>query len=241
MKIEVWSDVMCPFCYIGKRRLEQGLEQFAHKNEIEIIYRSFELDPNAPKDTEDDMHTMLSKKYGMSHEQAVASGKQVEGMAAGVGLEYHLDKLILTNTFDAHRLLQYANDKGKGSEVKELLLKAHFTDSKHVGEHEVLASIAREAGLSYDEALAMLATDQYTAEVRADESEARAIGVQGVPFFVFDRKYAISGAQAPEAFLEVLNKAWQEANPLIMLDMDSEGSGSADGFCADGTCSVEKK
>jgi predicted DsbA family dithiol-disulfide isomerase len=239
MKIEVWSDVACPFCYIGKRRLEKGLEQFAHKDEVEIVYRSFELDPNAPKDIAEDMNTMLANKYGVSREEAAAMSKSVEGQAAAEGLEYHFDTIIMTNTFDAHRLLQYANQNGKGSEFNELLLKAHFTDSKHVGEHEVLASIAQEAGLSYDDAMAILASDQYTAEVRADEIEARNIGVRGVPFYVIDRKYAVSGAQAPETFLEVVEKAWKEANPLIVLNTDSDAS--ADDFCADGVCSVEKK
>lgn len=239
MIVDVWSDVMCPFCYIGKRRFEKGLQQFAHKEQVQVVYRSFELDPNAPKDIVQDITTMLSNKYDMSYEQAVATNKQVEGQAAAEGLEYHLDTGIWTNSFDAHRLLHFAKQNGKEAELVELMFKSYFTDSKHIGDHETLASIAGEVGLSYDDALAMLASDQYAEDVRADEREARTIGVQGVPFYVINRKYAVSGAQASETFLEVLEKAWYEENPLVFLDTTSQdGDG---GICVDGSCSVDKK
>lgn len=237
MLVEVWSDVMCPFCYIGKRRFEKGLSQFAQREQIEVVYRSFELDPNAPKDLDLDMHEVLSEKYGMSLEQAKAMSDQVIGQAASEGLEYHFDSMVMTNSFDAHRLMHFARAKGKGPEVVELVFKAYFTDSKHVGKREVLASIAQDAGLSYDEAMEMLASDQYADAVRADEHEARNLGVQGVPFYVVDRKYAVSGAQPAAMFQEVLEKAWHEANPLTLVNTGDQ----AGGICTDGSCTIDPK
>lgn len=237
MKVEIWSDYACPFCYIGKRRFESALQQFANADQVEVIYRSFELDPNAPKDTAEDMNTMLAKKYGMSIEQAKANGKQVEQQAASVGLEYHLDSMILTNTLQAHRLTHYAAAQGKEAEVVEALYKAYFTDSLHLGEPTVLAEIAKQAGLDYDATLEMLSSDEYTNEVRADERDAAILGVRGVPFFVLDRKYGVSGAQPVEMFLEAMNKAWNEAHPLTVMNTDN-GSG---GVCTDGACSMDGK
>lgn len=237
MKVEIWSDYACPFCYIGKRRFETALQQFTNSDQVEVIYRSFELDPNAPKDTDEDMSTMLSKKYGMSIEQAKANGKQVEQQAASVGLEYHLDSMILTNTLQAHRLTHYAASQGKEAEVVEALYKAYFTDSLHLGEPTVLAEIAKQAGLDYDATLDMLKGDQYTNEVRADQRDAANLGVRGVPFFVIDRKYGVSGAQPSEMFLEAMNKAWNEAHPLTVMNTDN----ASGGVCADGACGIDGK
>ncbi|MGZ9584034.1 DsbA family oxidoreductase [Paenibacillus marinisediminis] len=237
MNVEIWSDYACPFCYIGKRRLETALQQFAHKDQINVVFRSFELDPNAPKDTDQDVNAMLAAKYGMSIEQAKANNRQLTQSAAGEGLEYHLDELILTNTFDAHRLMYYGMANGKGKETVEALFKAYFTDSKHLGDHSTLVAIAQEAGLDPEAVAAVLASDEYTQEVRADEREARNIGVQGVPFFVIDRKYAVSGAQPAHMFLEVLEKAWHEANPITVMNTAS-GDG---GVCTDGACMIDDK
>jgi predicted DsbA family dithiol-disulfide isomerase len=210
MKVEIWSDVMCPFCYIGKRRFEAALQQFPNKDDIEVVYRSFELDPNAKRDVNQDVHDMLASKYGMSREEAKAKNDEVAGQAKDLGLTYNFDNMILTNTFDSHRLMHFAASYGKMQEMTERLFKAYFTDSKHIGDHETLAALAAEVGLDKNEAAKMLAGDEYTKEVRADEHEAGQLGIRGVPFFVINRKYAISGAQPVEVFLEALQKAWDE-------------------------------
>jgi predicted DsbA family dithiol-disulfide isomerase len=234
MKIEIWSDVMCPFCYIGKRRFEAALEQFPGKNDVDVVYRSFELDPNAKRDVNQDVHDMLATKYGMSRERAKSMNADVAGQAEALGLTYNFDKMILTNTFDAHRLMHLAARHGKMSEMTELLFKAYFTDSKHIGDHETLAALAAEIGLDKSEAVQMLAGDEFTKEVRADQQEAVTLGIRGVPFFVINRKYAISGAQPNEVFLEALQKAWAEERPLTILN--ELNNTASDAFCQDGVC-----
>lgn len=210
MKVEIWSDFACPFCYIGKRRFEAALEQFPHKEEVEVIYHSFELDPAAPKQPQQDIHSMLAAKYGMSREQAKQMNNQVAEQAKSVGLTYHMDQIVPTNTFDAHRLAQFAADRGKGIEMTERLLKAYFTDTVNLSDHETLISLAREVGLDAEETAKMLAGDSYANEVRRDQQEAAALGIRGVPFFVIDRKYGVSGAQPTEVFTQALEKAWTE-------------------------------
>lgn len=210
MKVEIWSDYVCPFCYIGKRRFEKGLEQFAHKNEVEVEYKSFELNPHAERDQNQNVHEMLAEKYNMTPEQAKANTDNITEQAKSEGLDYYMDRTIQTNTFDAHRLTHFAATKGKSQEMTERLLKAHFTDALHLGKPETLADLAAEVGLDRDEALQALNSGGYEQEVRAEEQEAANIGVNGVPFFVFNRKYAVSGAQPSEMFLEVLQKAWDE-------------------------------
>lgn len=235
IKVEIWSDFVCPFCYIGKRRFEAGLEQFENKEHVEVIYKSFELDPNAQRDGNPNVHDMLAMKYGMSREQAIANTKQITEQAKAIGLEYHMDETVQTNTFDAHRLAHYAASQGKGEEMTERLLKAHFTDAKHLGQLDTLADLAAEIGLDRDEAYRMLASEEYTKEVRTDEEEARQLGVRGVPFFVINRKYGVSGAQPSELFLDALKKAWEEAHPLEVLE------GAAEGVqCTDEGCEVPK-
>lgn len=236
MKIEIWSDFACPFCYIVKRRFEQAVEQFSHKDELEVVYRSFELDPNSPRDIGHSVHDMLSQKYGMSVEQAKTMNANVVAQAESVGLTYHMDTIVLTNTFDAHRLAHFADTRGKMHEMTERLLKAYFTDSLHLGDHAVLASLAEEVGLDKAEAERILAGDTYASEVRADEQEGAELGITGVPFFVIDRKYGISGAQPLEVFVQALEKAYGESNPLTILS-DAE-AGAADGACADGVCTT---
>lgn len=241
MKVEVWSDFACPFCYIGKQRLELALEQFEQKEEVEVVFRSFELDPNSPKDLDHDVHDMLVAKYGMSREQAISMNRDLGITAKEVGLDFQFDDLILTNTFDAHRLAQYANTKGKGNIVAQELFKAYFTDSRHLGDHETLADLAEEAGLDRDEALSVLASDDYTAEVRANEAEAGQLGINAVPFFVIDRKYAVSGAQNSDMFLNALQTAWKEAHPIQVLNQVGSSSESDSAACADGICSPSNK
>ncbi|RUS45714.1 DsbA family oxidoreductase [Cohnella sp. AR92] len=211
MKIEVWSDFACPFCYIGKRRLEGALEQFGHGGDIEVQFRSFELDPNAKRDVDYNVNEMLAKKYGMTVEQAAANNRSLTEQAKAIGLDYHMDKSILTNSFDAHRLTHYAAQFGKREEMAERLFKAYFTDGLHIGDHETLAGLAVEIGLDREGALAALKNDEFSSEVREDEQLAAQFGVRGVPFFVLDRKYAVSGAQPTEVFLQALEKAYSES------------------------------
>jgi predicted DsbA family dithiol-disulfide isomerase len=232
MKVEIWSDYACPFCYIGKRKFEAALESFPHRGEIEVVYKSFELDPNAKRDIDTDIHTMLSSKYGMSRDQAIAMNANVGEQARSVGLDFRFDTMVLTNTFDAHRLTQYAQEHGLGHEMSERLFHAYFTESKHLGDRETLVALAAEVGLDPAETAEVLAGHTGSQEVRADEQEAQALGVRGVPFYVINRKYGVSGAQPTEVFAEALDKAWSEENPLILMN---EG---AEGICEDGFCGV---
>jgi predicted DsbA family dithiol-disulfide isomerase len=208
MKIEIWSDYVCPFCYIGKRRLESALEQFTHQNEVVIEYKSFELIPQASMYSGKNMHQILSEKHGMSIEQAKKAHAELEQQAALMGLVYNIDHVKPTNTFDAHRLTHYAKSVGKDKELAEKLFYSYYTDAKLISDHETLADIAQSVGMNRDESMAVLHDpSQYADQVRADEATAKQLGITGAPFFVIDRKYAISGAQPTEVFLSALNQA----------------------------------
>lgn len=215
MKIEVWSDFVCPFCYIGKRKLELALQDFPHKDQVEVIYKSFELDPYVKTDYSVSIHESLAKKYGMSIEQAKEMNQGVAEQARLVGLNYNFDSMTPTNTFDAHRVAKFAATKGKLAEMTERLLKAYFVESKQIAEHDVLLELAEEVGLERVEVEQVLTSEQFTTEVRMDEAEAQQIGVRGVPFFVLNRKYAISGAQPQEVFQKALQQAWKDLNKEI--------------------------
>jgi predicted DsbA family dithiol-disulfide isomerase len=210
VKIEVWSDFGCPFCYIGKRRLERALESFSHRDEIELVYRSFELDPGAPKDTESSIHELLAVKYGLSLEQAKESNRNVAQQAQTEGLTYNFDTIIPTNTFDAHRLAHYAGEQGKAKEMTERLFRAYFTDSLHIGDRDTLVRLAEEVGLDGAAVREVLEQNTYADAVREDENEARRLGIRGVPFFVLHGKYAVSGAQPLEIFQGALLRAWED-------------------------------
>lgn len=210
MKIEVWSDFGCPFCYIGKRRLERALESFSHRDEIELVYRSFELDPGAPKDTESSIHELLAVKYGLSLEQAKESNRNVAQQAQTEGLTHNFDTIIPTNTFDAHRLAHYAGEQGKAKEMTERLFRAYFTDSLHIGDRDTLVRLAEEVGLDGAAVREVLEQNTYADAVREDENEARRLGIRGVPFFVLRGKYAVSGAQPLEIFQGALLRAWED-------------------------------
>ncbi|WP_110927272.1 DsbA family oxidoreductase [Bacillus massiliglaciei] len=237
MNVEIWSDYVCPFCYIGKRRFEKALEQFAHKNEVKVEFRSFELDPNSERNPNMSMNELLAQKYGMSMEQVETSQRNLTEQAAAEGLEYHLDQAVMTNTFDAHRLMHYAAAQGKENEMSERLFQAYFTESRHIGDLQTLTELAKEAGLDQAEALKVLEGTEYTAEVRGNEQEGSLLGITGVPFFVINRKYGISGAQPTEHFLATLNKIWAEENPLQMFSSDSDGAG----VCTDESCEIPEK
>ncbi|WP_078410563.1 DsbA family oxidoreductase [Priestia abyssalis] len=237
MKIEVWSDFACPFCYIGKRRLEEALEKFPHRDQVEVVFKSFELDPHASRDIDLSIHEIIAKKYGMPVEQAKQMNDGIAQQAAAVGLDFQFETLIRTNTFDAHRLAKFAEAKGKDAEVTERLLKAYFTDSKHLGDHETLTDLAVEAGLDRNEVEAVLQGSDYEAAVRGEEAQAQQIGVQGVPFFVLNNKYAISGAQPSEVFAGALQKVWEEENekPALQSLSPTNDQGAV---CTEDGCEV---
>lgn len=210
LTVEVWSDVVCPFCYIGKRELENALARFPHTDSVRVVWKSFELDPEAPAKREVDTYGMLMEKYGMSREQAMERTRGVRERAAGLGLQYDFDKTIVGSSFLAHRLLQFAKVHGHGDAMKERLLKAYFTEGRHLADTPTLVALAKEVGLDAEEVAAMLNTEAYTEAVRNDEAEARRFGISGVPFFLLDRRLAVSGAQAEETFLRALEQAWAE-------------------------------
>ncbi|CAH0325207.1 DsbA family oxidoreductase [Priestia megaterium] len=235
MKIEIWSDYVCPFCYIGKRNFEIGLEQFEHKEEVEVVFRSFQLDPYAKKNTGMDIHQVLSSKHGIPYEKAKALNDQMVQQAKAVGLDYQMDKMIPTNSYDAHRLSYYAKEKGKMKEFIERIMKAHFTDSLDIGDHATLVQLASEIGLDVNEALDVLVNDKYNENIAADRAEGSKIGIQGVPFFVVNDKYAISGAQPSQVFLEILQRVWKEEYANAKVEKYKLKS-SLDDYCSDGTC-----
>lgn len=206
MQIEIWSDVICPWCYIGKRRFEQALAQFGHREQINVIWRSFELDQNAPKQYSGTPNELLSRKYNISLQQADERIARVTARAREVGLEYHLNNARRGNTFDAHRLIHFAAEKQAGDKAIESIMHAYFSESLPVGDRAALAKLAPKFGISESEALAMLESDKYSDAVRADESRAADFGISGVPFFVFDEKSGISGAQPVEVFTEALQQ-----------------------------------
>jgi predicted DsbA family dithiol-disulfide isomerase len=241
MKIEVWSDFACPFCYIGKRRLESALDKFEYKDEVELVFKSFELDPSAKKSYEENIDQLIAKKYGISVEQAKGSNSQIIAQAKALGLDYNFEDLKPTNTFDAHRLCHYAKTEGKMNELSERILKAYFTDSLLISDHQVLAKLAEEIGLNYQTALEVLSSDKYTSEVRKDEERASNLKITGVPFFVFNNKYAVSGAQPSELFLDVLEKVRKEelSSPVIeFLSKESDEKEADAGSCSDGKCEI---
>ena len=210
MKINIWSDIRCPFCYIGKRKFEAALEKFPHKDEIEVIWRSFQLDPNLRTRTDISTYDYFAEIKGKSREEAVQMHQYVSDIAAQVGLEFNFENAIVANSFDAHRLIQFARTKGLGDKAEELLFKSHFTEGENIDDKGVLLKIGMSLGLDEAAVKEVLTSDAYTKEVQEDELRARSIGVRGVPFFVFNDKVAVSGAQSPETFLETLNKAWAE-------------------------------
>ncbi|WP_295118990.1 DsbA family oxidoreductase [uncultured Chitinophaga sp.] len=210
MKVEIWSDIMCPFCYIGKRRFEQALEQVGGQEQVEIEWKSFQLDPQLQYTPGQTVHDMLAEKKGWTVEYAKEVGNQVSGMAAQLGLEYDFDKAIPANTLDAHRFSHLAAKHGLQHIAEEKLFAAYFTEGKNVGDHETLIAIGKEIGLNETEVKEMLQSDTYKSAVHKDISEGSSIGVRGVPFFVFNRQYAISGAQPLEVFTQTFKKVQED-------------------------------
>lgn len=234
MQVEIWSDVMCPFCYIGKRKFEAALSKFSHKDKIEVIWKSFELNPTLKTDTTKTIIQYLSETKGISIEQTKQMVAGAENMAKEVGLTYHLANTKVANSFKAHRLSHYAKQKGKQDLLEEKLFKAYFTDTLNTDDDKVLMQIAKELGFDEKEVKALLESDQYAADVKQDELEAQQIGVRGVPFFALNRKYAISGAQDSEVMLSALEKAyaeWEKENPQPKMEIIEGKVCTPDGEC----------
>jgi predicted DsbA family dithiol-disulfide isomerase len=232
VKVEIWSDVVCPWCYVGKRQFETALAEFPHADQVSVEWRSFELEPGAPPATDSSMAEVLQRKYGMTGEQAAAANQRMTALAAGVGLEYHLDRVQLGNTFDAHRLIHLAAVHGLADAMKERLLAAYFTEGQAIGETATLQRLAVEVGLDPDEVASTLAGREFADEVRGDEARAVALGATGVPFFVIDETYGVAGAQPSDVLLGALERAWSESHPIVMIDEAGAAS------CADDSCSI---
>lgn len=213
MKVEIWSDIMCPFCYIGKRNFESALREFDAKDEIEIEWKSFQLDPTIPKTFEKKVSTYeyLAERKGMPVERSKEMHDNIVETARKVGLTYNFEKAVVANSFDAHKLIQLAKTKGLGDAAEESLFKAYFSNGQDMSDHSTLIRLGKEIGLNEEEITAALVSEEFEAKVNFDVSEGSQLGVTGVPFFVFDRKYAVSGAQPIETFLNALKQSHAES------------------------------
>ena len=214
LTVEIWSDVVCPWCYIGKRRFEAALEAFEHSDEVTVMWRSFELDQEAPREPDGTATERLAAKYGMSVERAEALHAEMTERAAREGLEFHFDLARGGNTFDAHRLIHLAATYGHQAAAQERLMRAYFTEGQAISDHETLVALMAEVGVEEAEARDVLETERFGEDVREDELLASQLGIQGVPFFVLDRRLGVSGAQPPEVLVQALQRAWDEAVTL---------------------------
>ena len=234
MKVDIWSDIRCPFCYIGKRKFEKALAQFPQKDKVEVEWHSFELDPGMKTQTGTNLYDYLASRKNITRESSVQLHRQVTETARQVGLTYNFDRAVIANSFDAHRLIQLAKLNGLGDAAEERLFKAYFTEGKDISDHLTLIILGDEIGLDGKLVKQMLDSDALADEVRYDERQARELDVNGVPFFVINDRYGVSGAQQPEVFLETLEKAWQEyerENPAA-----KEATADAETCSTNGNC-----
>lgn len=231
MKVEIWSDVMCPFCYIGKRKFEKALSQFENKDKVEIIWKSFQLNPDMKTDTTKNINQYLAEIKGWSLDYAKSMNNHVTQMALEVGLKYDFDKAVVANSFDAHRIIQLAKRNAKGDDMEERLFKAYFTEGKNIADHTTLVQLATEVGLNQQKVKEVLDSDTFAHDVEQDVYEAQQVGARGVPFFVIDRKYAVSGAQESSTFSQVLEKAWNESVKSTSLNSSEGVICTPDGEC----------
>lgn len=235
MKIEIWSDISCPFCYIGKHNMEAALEQFKDKDNIEVIWKSYLLDPSMPTDTAKlSVLDYISERKGMSKTQAQQIFERITEMGKDAGIQFQMEKSLAANTVNAHRIIQKVKTKNLGPEAEELFFKAHFEEGKDVNDEKVLYATGAAIGLTEEEIKEALTEEKYQEALYNDIEESQQIGVRGVPFFVLDRKYGISGAQPVEAFTQTIEKAfeeWRKENPVINLEMSEGASCSIDGTC----------
>jgi protein disulfide-isomerase len=236
MKIEIWSDIMCPFCYIGKRHLEAALEVFPGRENIEIVWKSFQLNPNLPEkaDSSQSSYEYIAQSKGISLEQSISMHEGAVNMAINAGLNFDFDKALITNSMKAHRVLQIAKSRGLGNKMKETLLNAYFVEGKDLSNNQVLISLGKEVGLTEEAINESLTNSQYLNQVNRDIQESQQLNVQGVPFFVFDRKYGISGAQPVGNFVQTIEKSygeWREKNETTGLKVTEGPSCTLDKNC----------
>lgn len=232
MKIKIWSDVRCPFCYIGKRKFEKALEEFPHKEKVKVDWYSFQLDPALETQPEKNTLDYFIEAKGLGREQAKKMLVHATQMAKEVGLDFRLEKAVVANSFNAHRLIQFAKTKGLGDEIEEALFYAHFTESKNIDDMKVLLQTGVSVGLKEEKLTDVLASDAFEYDVKQDEMQAKNIGVRGVPFFVFNDTHGVSGAQSSAVFLETLEKAWEEyEKENTSLIVTKGDSCSPDGAC----------
>jgi predicted DsbA family dithiol-disulfide isomerase len=217
MEIEIWSDIACPWCYVGKRRFEAALAQFEHRDEVTVRWRSFELDPQAPHEREGDRAEHLADKYGMSVEQAHAAERQMTDTAAGEGLDFRFDIARAGNTFDGHRIVHLAAEHGLQDAMKERLLRAYLSEGELISDAPTLIRLAVELGLPEDEVSETLAGERFAEDVRADEQDAARLGISAVPTFIVDRAIGGSGAHPPEALLGLLRQGWERRAPSLVV------------------------
>ena len=234
LRVDIWSDIACPWCYVGKRRLESALADFPHADEVEVVWHSFELDPQAPLDTPQSMAQLLAGKYGRSIPEAQGMIDGMTRTAAGEGLTYDLNGAHRTNTFMAHQLIHLAATRGLQGAMKERLLRAYMTEREHVGQVDTLVRLAQEHGLDAAEVREALTAGTHADAVRQDEAQAHALGITGVPFFVLGGRYGVSGAQSPEVLRGALDQVWAETHPAPLVRLDAP---AAEG-CEDGACEV---
>lgn len=230
MRIDIWSDIVCPWCAIGRAHLDTALADFEHADDVEIVWHSFELDPGAPPVRDGEYAEMLARKYGTTTVDAQAMVDQMTGKAAAAGLDFHLERARPGNSFDAHRLVHLGAERGRQDAVKQRLLQAYLCEGAAIGEHDALERLAVDAGLERDEVRAVLGSDAYADAVRADEARARELRIDAVPFFVVDGRFGIPGAQPSDVILQTLRRAWDERNRPITLS--GEGTACGPDGCA---------
>jgi predicted DsbA family dithiol-disulfide isomerase len=236
MKVEIWSDFACPFCYIGKKRFERALADFAHKDEVEIVYKAYQLNPNAPKVMVGTAYENFAKSHHMSEEGARKRFDMFTQNAKTEGLVYNYDIIQMTNTLDAHRLAKWANQFGKENELTDRFMKAYFSEGRNLADHNTLLDLIKELGLDVNKAKAILESDDFKLEAKQEMQEGASVGVQGVPFFVIDRKYGISGAQELGYFKQALEQIYQESKPIQKVEI----KGEAGAVCDDESCEIKK-
>ncbi|WP_343691000.1 DsbA family oxidoreductase [Chitinophaga sp.] len=235
MKVEIWSDIMCPFCYIGKRNFEQAISKFADKDQIEVEWKSFLLDPSIPEnpDQQGDIYKYVADRKGLSYEHSRRMHDDVTQMAKDAGLAYNFDKVLITNSLKSHKLIQFAKTKGLGDAAEERLFLAYFTQGKNLNDTAVLTELGIEIGLTAAEVNEAMTNPGYAQQVTVEVNEAQALGIRGVPFFVIDRKYGVSGAQKPDVMLGAIEQAYAEwkKNNDGLLDIQAGAVCTPDGDC----------
>ena len=236
MKVEIWSDFACPFCYIGKKRFEKALAEFDFKDEVEIVYKAYQLNPNAPKQMVGSAYENFAKSHHMSEDTARKRFSMFTEMAKLEGLTYDYDKIQMTTTLDAHRLAKWSNQFGKESQLTDRFMRAYFTEGKNLADHTTLLELIKELGLDVAKAKAVLTSDDFKLEAKQEMQEGASVGVQGVPFFVIDRKYGISGAQELGYFKQALQQIYNESKPLKKVEV----KGDDGAVCNDETCEIKK-